>query len=97
MWAGSYGGDKSRLFVKRGGAWKLHTELPETESVFRLVYHPGTRTLYANTGRNLKGPRLLRLERDRWDNTGVGNDYPEPQGTMGLGLGVGPTARFTRA
>lgn len=89
MWAGTYGGDKSRLFVKRAGVWKLHTELPETESVFRLLYHPATRRLYANSERYLKGPCLWRLEGDRWVNTGVGDDYPEKQGTMGLGLGIG--------
>ncbi|MBI4581385.1 MAG: hypothetical protein HY718_16910 [Planctomycetes bacterium] len=94
MWAGTYGGDKSRLFVRRDGAWKLHTELPETESVFRLVYHRGTKTLYANLERNSKAPCIMRLDADRWVDTGAGHDYPETQGTMGLGLGVGADGRL---
>ena len=87
MWAGTYGG---RIFVKRGGVWQLHTNFSSiAESIYRMVYHPGTNTLYANMERLSKAPCIYRLDGDTWVSTGYGSGYSESGEAMGLGLGVG--------
>lgn len=87
MWAGSYGG---RIFVKRGGIWQLHSNFSSiAESVYRMVYHPGTNTLYATFEMLSKVPCIYRLDGDTWVSTGYGHQYSETAKAMGFGLGVG--------
>jgi len=87
MWAGTYGG---KLYVKRGGSWQLRADFSSiAESIYKMVYHPATNTLYANLEMDSKAPCIYRLNGDTWVSTGYGDEYPESANAMGLGLGVG--------
>ena len=94
MWAGTFGdqggGTSACLYVKRNGTWQLHSDFSSyAESIYRLIYHPGTNKLYANMEVWTKNPSIFRLDGDTWVSTGYGNQYSESSKTMGLGMGVG--------
>jgi hypothetical protein len=94
MWAGTFGdqggGTSARLYVKRNGSWQLHSDFSSyAESIYRLIYHPGTNKLYANMEVWTKNPSIFRLDGDTWVSTGYGHQYAESPKTMGIGMGLG--------
>ena len=94
MWAGTFGdqgdGKSARLYVKRNGTWQLHSDFSSyAESIYRLIYHPGTNKLYANMEVWTKNPSIFRLDGDTWVSTGYGHQYAESSKTMGIGMGLG--------